>query len=210
MSTARFYIEAGILENAIRDRLRTAESAPKRQLVVSLEEDTIDRMDRIARVIAKQTGKSTSRNMLIEEAVEAYVGEATRILMEEGIEISAAMDGENYDTVIFPAHADGFHATFLGENQWRWVRVREDRIEQLKYIGIYVGTPESRITHYAKIATNGFVYDDTEKKYRVLFDGQPIALDHPIPLGEVSAASTRAPRYTTLAKLLSAETYGDL
>lgn len=197
-------------ERAIRNRLHAVEAADKKQILISLEEDTIDRMDQIARTLARRTGQSTSRNALIEEAVGAYVQEALRVFAEEGIDMDVQPEAEAYDTVVFPAHQEGFQEAFLEENQWYWVRVRKDRIVHLRYIAIYVGSPVSKITHYARIAPNGFVYDETERKYRILFDGQAIALDRPVALGGVSAAATRAPRYTTLAKLLAAETYGDL
>lgn len=149
--------------------------------------------------------------MVIEDAVEAYILDANEIFRKNGIELEPLNEeDENYDTVVFPAYEDGFRETFLDENRWYYVRVRKDRIEKLKYIAVYVGAPRSKITHYAKIAEDGFEYDENEKKYIIHFDGQAIELEHPIPLGSASAASTRAPRYTTLQKLLTAEEYKDL
>lgn len=199
------------LEKSIHKRLKPLEIQSKKQVVVSLKISDIEQLDAIARTLSKQSGRSTSRNMIIEDAIDAYIQDAMQIFEEEGIAIeSKSMEDEIYDTVVFPAYEDGFRETFLDEDCWYYVRVQKDRIPNLKYIAIYVGAPISKITHYAKIAPDGFEYDADEKKYIVHFEGQAIELENPIPLGGISAASTRAPRYTTLQKLLMAEEYKDL
>lgn len=199
------------LEQSIQNRLKSQEPQPKKQVVISLETDKICQLDSIARTLSTQSGRSTSRNMIIEDAIDAYILDAMRIFESEGIEIETEdADDEVYDTVVFPGHADGFREAFLDENRWYYIRIRKDRIPNLKYIAIYVGAPLSKITHYGKIAPDGFQYDDEEGKYIVYLDGEAIELENPIPLGEASPASTRAPRYTTLQKLLMAEQYKDL
>lgn len=76
-----------------------------------------------------------------------------QIFEDEGIEVETRnSNDETFDTVVFPAHEEGFRETFLDENKWYYVRIRKDRIPNLKYIAIYVGAPVSKITHYAKIA----------------------------------------------------------
>ena len=55
-----------------------------------------------------QSGRSTSRNMIIEDAIEAYIQDAMQIFEEEGIAIETKnIEDEIYDTVVFPAHEDG-------------------------------------------------------------------------------------------------------
>lgn len=49
-----------------------------------------------------------------------------------------------------------------------------------------------------------------KEKQNIHFEGQAIELENPVPLGGISAASTRAPKYTTLQKLLTAGEYKDL
>lgn len=44
----------------------------------------------------------------------------------------------------------------------------------------------------------------------VPFEGQAAELENPAPMENISAVSTRAPKYTTLQKLLTAEEYKDL
>lgn len=198
-------------EKSIRERLKSVKVQPKKQILISLKPEAIDNLDAIARTLTQQSGRSTSRNMIIEDAIEDYTQDALQIFEDEGINVITEVTNDyNYDTVIFPAHEEGFRRAFLDENKWYYVRVRKDRIPNLKYIAIYVGAPISMITHYAKIAPNGFVYDEIEKRYVVLLDGTAIQLENPIPLGAISAASTRAPRYTTLQKILTAEQYKDL
>lgn len=199
------------IEKSIKKRLATTVAQPKKQILIALKADNIEKLDSIARTLTRQSGRSTSRNMIIEDAVEAYIQDALEIFEEEGISVETE-SGENvvYDTVVFPAHEEGFREAFLDEGRWYYVRVSKERIPNLKYVAVYVGTPISQITHYAKIARDGFEYDENEKKYVIHFEGQAIELENPIPLGGISAASTRAPRYTTLQKLLTAEEYKDL
>lgn len=199
------------IEKSIQKRLKALEVQHKKQITISLRTECIDQLDTIARTLSRQSGRSTSRNMIIEDAIDAYTQDAMQIFEEEGIEIETSnSDDESFDTVIFPAHEEGFRKAFLDENKWYYVRIRKDRLPNLKYIAIYVGAPISKITHYAKIAQNGFEYNENEKKYLIHFEGQAIELENPVPLGGISAASTRAPKYTTLQKLLMAEQYKDL
>jgi hypothetical protein len=60
-------------------------------------------------------------------------------------------DPSNLDTVVVPAHEEGFEETFLGENRWYAVRIHPTMTAQLKYIAAYVTAPVSAITHYAPI-----------------------------------------------------------
>lgn len=199
------------IEKSIKKRLATTVAQPKKQILIALKADNIEKLDSIARTLTRQSGRSTSRNMIIEDAVEAYIQDALEIFEEEGITVETE-SGESvvYDTVVFPAHEEGFREAFLDEGRWYYVRVSKERIPNLKYVAVYVGAPISQITHYAKIAADGFEYDENEKKYVIHFEGQAIELENSIPLGGISAASTRAPRYTTLQKLLTAEEYKDL
>lgn len=199
------------IEKSIQKRLKALEIQPKKQIAISLKAECIEQLDAIARTLSRQSGRSTSRNMIIEDAIEAYIQDAMQIFEEEGIEVETeSFDNEIFDTVVFPAHEEGFRKAFLDENKWYYVRIGKDRIPKLRYVAVYVGAPVSKITHYAKIAQNGFEYDEDEKKYIIHFEGQAVELENPVPLGGISAASTRAPKYTTLQKLLTAEQYKEL
>jgi hypothetical protein len=60
-------------------------------------------------------------------------------------------DPSNLDTVVVPAHEDGFKRVFLGENRWWAVRIHPSMAKQLKYVAAYLTAPKSAITHYAPI-----------------------------------------------------------
>ena len=202
-----------IISEKINERLSKPQLPVKRQISLLITDEYVNRLDLIAKVLSSSSGKTTTRNMLIEDAIEAFTLEAEKTFKEKGIDIEDFYDDDNkefFDTVVYPAHNNGFIKAFLNENLWYHVRINKDRIPLIKYVAIYRGTPESRITHYAQVAQDGYVYDDTYKGYVVHFEGYPIELDNPIPLGSASSASVRAPRYTTLQKLLAASEYSDL
>ncbi len=58
-----------------------------------------------------------------------------------------------YDTIVCPGHQEGFEKEFLGKNRWYAIRLSKNVIANLKYIAIYVTSPEHRITHYGRIAS---------------------------------------------------------
>jgi hypothetical protein len=60
-------------------------------------------------------------------------------------------DRSDLDTVVVPAHEDGFERVFRGENRWWAVRIHPSMIKQLKYIAAYITTPRQQITYYAPI-----------------------------------------------------------
>ena len=62
-------------------------------------------------------------------------------------------DPSDLDTVVVPAHEDGFKRVFLGENRWWDVRIHPTMAKQLKYIAAYLTAPTSAITHYAPICS---------------------------------------------------------
>jgi hypothetical protein len=57
------------------------------------------------------------------------------------------------DTVIVPARQDGFEEVFLGQNCWYAIRIAGGMREKLKYIAAYRSQPESKVTHYAPVAS---------------------------------------------------------
>ena len=205
------------LEERIQERLNISKPEQKKQILIFLKPETIEQLDAVARTFTKHSMKTTTRNMLIEDAVEAYIEDAKKIFEEKDIELITERESytnreqaQEYDTVVLPAHEDGFREVFLNERKWYYVRIDKRRIPKLKYIAIYVSSPVSQITHYAKIAEDGFTYDENEKKFIIHFDGEAVELENPVPLGSISAAATRKPKYTTLRKLLDAKEYKDL
>ncbi|MCL2718703.1 MAG: ribbon-helix-helix domain-containing protein [Lachnospiraceae bacterium] len=197
-----------IIKTKINERLAKPQVPIKKQIAISLKEECIEKLDLIAKALSGSSGKTATRNMLIEDAIEAYIEEAADTLKASNIDIQMFLndDDDFFDTVVYPAHNDGFIEAFLNENRWYYVRIKKDKIPRLKYVAIYRGAPESRITHYAKIAN----FEETDDGYVINLDGSPIKLNNPVPLGTAPSASVRAPRYTTLQKLFDALEYKDL
>lgn len=194
----------------IENRIKKPVEEPKKQVGLSIKIADLEKLELLSTAMSKHAGECITRNQLIYDAIEAYIMEATDYLRQEGIQLDDSLLQADYDTVVFPAHEDGFRSVFLGEEQWRYVRVNRHRIPHIRYIAIYVGAPISAITHYAEVAENGFVFDNEEEKYIVKLASAPIKLNAPIPLGAISPAAVRSPKYTTLNKLLHAEKFADL
>ena len=204
----------------IEERLNTRE---KKQLTFNVDSSLIERMDRISEIFNDINKRNYPRNALLEDAIEAYLDEIESFL-KDNYQISAEnyhgdYEPEKYktgimddfDTVIYPGYQDGFQEVFLKEHKWYYVRIRKENIEKVKYVAIYVGRPQSGITHYAKVKKDGYTPSKRyPNKYLIELEGEPIPLNRKIELGNVSAASLRAPKYTTLEKLLQAQTVADL
>lgn len=58
-----------------------------------------------------------------------------------------------FDTIVCPAHPDGFEKEFLGRNCWWAIRLSKRIIPHLKYIAIYVSSPLHQVTHYGRISS---------------------------------------------------------
>lgn len=196
------------LRESIQKALRAKDENSKRLVTVNIGSTLLDRIDRVAAGFSKvNSARNFSRNSIIEMAVQAYIEEAEQVLEEQGVDLDTVIDSaeekdKHFDLAIFPAHNDGFNKTFLGENKWYSVRIKEDKIPQIKYVACYRAAPVSGITHYAKVKKIK-QYEDTDKK-EIIFDGEAIELPQAVKLGSTNANAMRAPRYTTLGKLTSA------
>lgn len=202
----------------IEERLNAKE---RKQLTFNIEASLIERMDKISEIFNDINKRNYPRNALLEDAIDTYLDEIESFL-KDNYQISAedykgdyepekyrtSLENE-FDTVIYPGYKDGFNEAFIGEKQWYYVRIRKENIKKVKYVAIYIGKPKSRITHYAKVKeyVPSKRYPD---KYLIKLSGEPIELKNPIILGNSSAASLRAPKYTTIEKLLQAKEVSDL
>jgi hypothetical protein len=113
------------------------------------------------------------------------------------------------DTVVVPAHEAGFQETFLGEDEWRSIRMHGSMRPQIKYIAAYRVKPVSAITHIAKVREI-VPSSDAAGKWRLIFDEHaseigPIAL---VPHGRVK--QLQSIRYTTRDRLLNAKTLDEV
>lgn len=121
---------------------------------------------------------------------------------------STDLDLSELDTVIVPAHEDGFQETFLGENRWYQVRIHGTMRPQIKHIAAYRVAPLSAITHVAPVASIE-PWEDSAKF--VLNFSEPASEIGPITL--VAKGRVKAPqnlRYTSLARLQAAKTLDDI
>lgn len=60
---------------------------------------------------------------------------------------------KNSNTMVCPMRDDGFEEVFLGEKRWYAVRLRQKRIQHIKFIAAYRIRPISAITHYAEVSS---------------------------------------------------------
>lgn len=201
----------------IKDRLNEGE---KKQLTFNVRTSLIEKMDRISEIFNRINNQNYPRNALLEDAIISYINEIDSILREDyninifGLETEfeplpyTQKINENFDTVIYPGYKDGFDKAFMEEHRWYYVRIKKEKISKVKYIGIYLGSPISAITHYAKVL-DYIESKDYPGKYFVYID-DIVELSKPITLGNCNPAATRAPKYTTLNKLKKASTIEDL
>jgi len=96
-----------------------------------------------------------------------------------------------HDTIIVPANPDGFEETFLGENCWYAIRISGGMQKKIKYIAAYRTQPDSKVTHYAPVASIE-PYGE-EGKYKLIF-AEPAKPIGPIPFADAPSGSMQGPR----------------
>lgn len=113
-----------------------------------------------------------------------------------------------FDTLIVPAHEDGFNEVFLGENAWYAIRLSAKKIDKIKYIAAYRAAPVSGITHWATV--------DSIKKYKntgkyiVHFKGKAKKIKTIRLISSKKGVAPQAPRYTTFKKLRAAKNFTEV
>ena len=103
------------------------------------------------------------------------------------------LNRDRADMLVVPAQQEGFERVFLGENQWYPIRIKKNRIPQIKWIAAYQVSPVSAITHVAKVKEIT-PYESTNK-YVVTFDGfakeiKPIPLEKSKKMPSISSLCT--------------------
>ena len=112
------------------------------------------------------------------------------------------------DTIVVPAHEDGFKEVFLGQNAWWAVRISGGMLEKIRFIAVYRTAPISAITHYAEI--DRIEPYGEEGKYKLIFKGPAVKLEKEIPFGDSPQGLMQGPRYTNFEKLKEAKQVSDL
>jgi hypothetical protein len=142
-----------------------------------------------------------------------------RIIASQKSELAAITSGEpprastnraarrksgEYDTIVCPAHEDGFKEEFLGRNRWYGIRISKPVIPRLRYIAIYVTAPTSRITHYGRIRAIKPWRDSG--KYIVLLKGSAKRIG---PIAHAPKVNMQSCRLALLTRLKRARTLAD-
>jgi hypothetical protein len=115
--------------------------------------------------------------------------------------------GSSADTVIVPAQKDGFEEVFLGQNAWHAIRISGGMLDKIKFIAAYQSAPISAITHVAPVKQIE-PYGESGK-YKLVFSEPALAIE-PIPYGNAPSGAMQGPRYTTIERLRSAKTVGEI
>lgn len=160
------------------------------------------------RVAGKFYSSQDLRRMFRQRIVESQKRELADITLGEVPRVSTNRTerrkrGE-YDTIVCPAHREGFEEEFLGRNRWYAIRVSRKVIPRLKYIAIYITRPVCQITHYGRIRVI--------KPWRK--SGKQIVLikDRPKRIGPIlssSKISMQSSRLALMARLKRARTLAD-
>lgn len=121
----------------------------------------------------------------------------------KAIETTREVTISDVDTIVVPAHEDGFRDCFLAQNAWQSVRIHESMKLQIRYVAAYRTAPESAITHIGEVRE--IVPSEYAGKWRLEFTGpaQPIGPIHMVKDGRIQGL--RGPRYTTRDRLVAAK-----
>jgi hypothetical protein len=109
-----------------------------------------------------------------------------------------------FDTIVCPAHREGFEKEFLRRNRWYAIRISKKVIPRLKFIAIYVSRPTRQITHYGRIRAIKPWRDSG--KYIVLLKDKP---KHIGPIGFSPKVNMQSSRLALMARLKRARTLAD-
>jgi hypothetical protein len=116
-------------------------------------------------------------------------------------------DSEAFDTIVVPAHEDGFKDVFLDQNCWYAIRLNQKHIPKLKYVAAYRVAPIAAVTHIAEVESVE-PYKDTGK-YKINFKG-PAKKIPPINRSDGSEVNMQSPRYALRERLLAAKNLDEI
>jgi hypothetical protein len=120
----------------------------------------------------------------------------------------AQIEKREKDTIVVPAHEEGFQKVFIEQNAWWAVRISGGMLEKIKYIAAYQTAPISAITYFAEI--DRIESYGEEGKYKLIFSGPAKKLDQPIPFSDSPQGLMQGPKYTNFEKLKTAKKVADL
>ena len=115
----------------------------------------------------------------------------------------SGIDPTDIDTIVVPAHEDGFKETFIGENRWHAIRIHSTMIPRIKHIAVYRTVPESAITHIAPVSSIKTWKGTTKYVVNLAAPAVGIGPIRLVPKGTIKAP--QGPRYTARGRLETAE-----
>jgi len=134
------------------------------------------------------------------ELADITLGEVPRVSADRAVRRKR---GE-FDTIVCPAHQEGFEKVFLGRSRWHEIRISKKVIPRLKFIAIYVSSPTRQITHYGRIRSIKPWRDSG--KYIVLLKDKPKRIG---PIGFSPKVNMQSSRLALMARLRRARTLAD-
>jgi len=160
------------------------------------------------RVAGKFMSSQDLRRMFRQRIVESQRRELADITLGDVPRVSSdravrRTRGE-FDTIVCPAHKEGFEKEFLGKNRWYAIRISKKVIPRLKYIAIYVSSPTCQITHYGRIRSIKPWRDSG--KYTVLLKDKPKRIG---PIAFSPKVNMQSSRLALIARLRRARTLAD-
>jgi len=160
------------------------------------------------RVAGKLMASKDLRRVLRQRIVAAQKRELAEITLGEAPKVSADRGmrrrrGE-YDTIVCPAHRDGFEKEFLKRHRWYAIRISRKVIPRLKYIAIYVSRPTRQITHYGRIRSIKPWRDSG--KQMVLLKEKPKRIG---PINSSPKIRMQSSRLALMARLKQAQSLAD-
>jgi len=202
-----------ILNSQLRQKF-TEEGQFNKNVTFSISEDVGQKIEEISKnnkLLEEKysvSGLPTTKSDILANAIEVYYDSYFRSLSDLNVELESLDILESNlekniatpdiaDTLIVAARVDGFESVFLKNHEWYEVRVAAWRLKNLKYLGVYVGSPVSQVTHYAKIK-NFEILPNKKLKFKL---DEPIKLDQPITLSSHDLIGLRQTVYTTLEQL---------
>ncbi len=217
---ALYYV--GLAKN-LRSRLRGhlrdrhAEAWDRFNVYLTLGDEQLKELESLVLRIASPSGNRVTgkllgskdlfrpfRQRIVEsqrrEIADITLGEPPRISTNRAIRRKR---GE-YDTIVSPAHQEGFKKEFLKRYRWYAIRISKKVIPRLKYIAIYISRPTCQITHYGRIRSIKPWRDSG--KYMIMCKEKPKRIG---PIGPSSKISMQSSRLALMARLKRARTLAD-
>ena len=128
--------------------------------------------------------------------------------IEDKTKESRRIDQSELDTVVVPAHQEGFEKTFLRENRWHAIRLHASMHPLIKYIAVYQVADISSITHIAPVKS---IEPWEEGGKHVVNFAESAKKIRPIPRKKKGRIKElRSFRYTTRERLMDAKTLDDI